>query len=62
MKSYLFFIAAILVCPTITVTAQEKSPVKFGKISPEDFVIKQAYDTGASAVVIADIGKSDFEG
>ena len=62
MKPYLFFIAAILVCPNLTVTAQEKSPVKFGKIAPEDFVIKQAYDTGASAVVIADIGKSDFEG
>jgi hypothetical protein len=43
--------------------AQEKSPVKFGKISPEDFDLsKYTFDTTSSAVVISDIGSSEFEG
>jgi len=58
--SYLPFFAALLCA--VSVHAQEKSPVKFGKISPADFTIKQTYDSGASAVVIADIGNSVFEG
>lgn len=47
---------------TLSVTAQEKNKIKFGKISPEDFE-KTRYDldTGAHAVVIADIGSSEFE-
>jgi hypothetical protein len=44
------------------INAQEKAPVKFGKISPEDFDLsKYNFDTSVSAVVIADIGSSDFE-
>lgn len=43
--------------------AQQKSPVKFGKISPEDFDLsKNNFDTSVSAVVISDIGSSEFEG
>ncbi|TAH06178.1 MAG: DUF3857 domain-containing protein [Sphingobacteriales bacterium] len=42
--------------------AQDKAPVKFGKVEPADFEIKQVYDTGAAAVVIADVGESYFEG
>jgi Transglutaminase-like superfamily. len=43
--------------------AQEKSPVKFGKISNEDFDLsKYKFDTSVSAVVISDIGSSKFEG
>jgi len=59
--SYLPFFA-VLLCTAVNVHAQEKSPVKFGKIAPADFTIKQTYDSGASAVVIADIGNSVFEG
>src|SRR3954467_2735284 len=59
--SYLPFVA-VLLCVVVTAHAQDKSPVKFGKIAPADFTIKQTYDTGASAVVIADIGNSVFEG
>jgi hypothetical protein len=58
--SYLPFFAALLCA--VSIHAQEKSPVKFGKIAPSDFTIKQTYDSGASAVVIADIGNSVFEG
>ncbi|MEO5684731.1 MAG: DUF3857 domain-containing protein [Chitinophagaceae bacterium] len=62
MKPYSFFAAAILACATLGLYAQDKPPVKFGKLAPEDFTIKQPYDTGASAIVIADVGSSAFEG
>ena len=43
--------------------AQEKSKVKFGKISPEDFQ-KKTYeiDSSANAVIIADIGSTEIVG
>lgn len=47
----------------ITVTAQDRSDVKFGKISPADFVLpKTLSDSNANAMIIADIGRSEFEG
>lgn len=47
----------------LRVAAQGKSPVRFGKITPADFDISAPkYDSGAAAVVVADIGSSDFEG
>lgn len=56
----------ILSCLTVglaTGYAQEKSPAKFGKITPADFDLsKNTFDSGATAVVIADIGNSEFEG
>ncbi|PVD53465.1 hypothetical protein DC498_02790 [Terrimonas sp.] len=43
--------------------AQDKLNIKFGKITPADFDLsKQKYDTGAAAVIIADIGSSEFDG
>jgi len=43
--------------------AQDKPPAKFGKISPADFDVKApSYDTAADAVVIADVGSSEFVG
>jgi Transglutaminase-like superfamily. len=47
---------------TVLGTAQEKNKIRFGKISPEDFQ-KTSYDldTGAHAVILADIGSSEFE-
>lgn len=58
--------AAILLLLAFFVTclpAQEKSPVKFGKISAEDFkTTVYPIDSGASAVVLGDIGFSYFEG
>ena len=42
---------------------QDKSDIKFGKVAPEDFNLsKYKFDTGAAAVVIADIGSTSFEG
>lgn len=54
------FLAGCLL--TSAAAAQEKNQVKFGKISPDDF--KQTrfeLDTGAHAVVLSDIGSSDFD-
>lgn len=43
--------------------SQEKSKVKFGKISPEDFKETiYSIDSGASAVIIADIGSTEIIG
>jgi hypothetical protein len=42
--------------------SQEKSPIKFGKISPEDFKSVYELDSSAEAVVIGDIGYSYYQG
>lgn len=42
-------------------SAQDKLNVKFGKVKPEDFDIKSALiDSGTNAVVVADVGNSEF--
>lgn len=47
----------------ITAAAQETPNIKFGKITPSDHQQKvYTVDSNASAVVIADIGKSQFLG
>ncbi|MDB5223964.1 MAG: hypothetical protein JWN83_2631 [Chitinophagaceae bacterium] len=54
---------AFFLCSITSIFAQEKSPVKFGKISPEEFNLsKYNFDTSVSAVVISDVGSSTFEG
>src|SRR4051812_37753033 len=62
MKPSSLLLGAISLCGFFTLSAQNKPPFKFGKIAPVDFTISQAYDSGANAVVIADIGNSVFEG
>ena len=43
--------------------AQDKLNIKFGKISPADFDLsKYKYDSGAAAVIMADIGNTEFIG
>jgi hypothetical protein len=43
--------------------AQDKLNIKFGKITETDFDLsKNKFDSGASAVIIADIGHASFEG
>ena len=44
------------------VHAQDKSPAKFGKVTPADFKLPAGgFDSAAAAVVIADIGSSYFD-
>ena len=58
----LIFISALLVFG-ITFYGQDKPPVKFGKISAEDFKTSvYSIDSNAPAVVIADIGTSSITG
>src|SRR6185312_15414893 len=43
--------------------AQDKMPVKFGKVTPEDFKVTAGpLDTAADVVVVADYGESSFDG
>jgi len=47
---------------TLSAVAQEKNKTRYGKISPEDFQkTRYELDTGAHAVVLADIGSTDFD-
>jgi len=48
---------------SMPVSAQEKPKIKFGKISVGDFAKKvYSLDSNANAIVIADLGKSEFIG
>jgi hypothetical protein len=60
-KNYCLFFIVIFIHPALH--AQDSLNIEFGKITIADFnqyVLKS--DTGASAVIIADIGKTYFEG
>lgn len=47
----------------LSVDAQEKSNYKFGKLTPEDFSLSaEKFDSGANALIIADVGTAKFEG
>src|ERR1700722_14088256 len=57
----------IVVCMIITsphyLRAQDKMPVKFGKVTPDDFkVTADGLDSSADVVVVADFGNSSFDG
>ncbi len=47
---------------SLFIYGQDRSPVKFGKISAEDFKKVYTIDSSASAVIIADIGSSEITG
>ena len=43
--------------------SQDKCPVNFGKVIPEDFIIHSPLvDSNTTAVIIADVGETKFEG
>jgi len=59
-KKFIPVLCCLLAAHSFT-HAQDK--VRFGKISPADFEVKApSFDSGADAVVIADIGSSEFVG
>lgn len=61
LASLLSFFLFILLLSTSQ--AQDKLNIKFGKVSPEDFNLKSAViDSSANAVVVADVGFSEFQG
>jgi hypothetical protein len=63
MNQKLFILLIVLSAFYSESLAQDKSPVKFGKVSPEDFKTNvYSIDSNASAVIIADIGSTEMEG
>ena len=57
------FIACCLMLSGMIVHAQDKMPVKFGKVTPQDFTVTAgSLDSAADAVVVADFGTSSFVG
>jgi hypothetical protein len=64
MKSISLALAIASLCLTQNyLIAQEKLNFKYGKVSPADFDLsKNKFDTSVSAVVIADVGSSGFDG
>jgi hypothetical protein len=62
MRLSLTILGSILLVVSLSVNAQEKSNAKFGKISPQDFVLPEDADTTHGAVILADIGEAYFEG
>lgn len=57
-KRFLFTAACLLLMQASR--AQDKLPVKFGKVTPEDFNVTVS-DSSAGAIVIADYGTSEFQ-
>ncbi len=55
--------AILLLCMLLqnTLPAQDKLNIKFGKVTPEDFnITSPLIDSSTSAVVVAEVGKSEF--
>lgn len=58
-----YLASALLLFVLNPAVAQDKLKLKYGKVTAADFdLTKHKFDTGASAVVIADIGSSRFLG
>lgn len=56
-------IAFLLQIFSTSVFSQEKLNVKYGKVTPQDFTVKNpVVDSSTEAVVIADVGSSEFVG
>lgn len=56
-----FILLTAFLCSVNSIIAQDKTPVRFGKVKIEDFDVKApAFDSGANAVVVADWGNSEF--
>ncbi|HLZ87318.1 MAG TPA: DUF3857 domain-containing protein, partial [Puia sp.] len=63
MTTRLLIAGLSLVLLQTAAKAQDKMPVKFGKVTPQDFAVTApGPDSAAGAIVIADFGTSSFEG
>ena len=58
-KIFIFIFISLI----LQARAQDKLDIKFGKVTPADFSLSaEKFDSGANALIIADIGKTNFEG
>jgi hypothetical protein len=56
-------VACVAMTFPLLLRAQDKLPVKFGKVTPDDFKVTAAgLDSSADAMVLADFGTSTFDG
>src|SRR5258705_3462092 len=62
MKRRLVMFLPWLLAIYLVGNAQDKVPVKFGKVSPEDFKTFYSIDSNANAVIIADVGSTEIIG
>ncbi len=63
IHNYPCIVVCCCILASMTVSAQDKIPVKFGKVTPADFVVTAGgLDSSADAVVVADYGTSEFVG
>ncbi len=63
MKSSTLAMACIVCLLSLSIHAQDKLKLRYGRVAAADFDLSASrFDTSASAVVIADIGNSVFEG
>ena len=63
IQNYSCLIVCCLMFAGTVVHAQDKMPVKFGKVTPQDFNVTAGnLDSAADAVVVADFGISTFVG
>jgi len=61
MKRLLVFV--VFAIASTAGIAQNRPPVKFGKIDPKDFIVTSpVVDSGDAAIVLSDIASTDFEG
>ncbi len=58
-----FLLLAVLFVPVLLFSQNDaKSPIRFGKVTPEDFEIQSPLiDSNANAVIISDVGYTGFE-
>ena len=55
-------VIAFIIFPFYNLFAQEKLKIKFGKVTPQDFDISSnLIDSNTNAVVVANVGNSEFE-
>ena len=61
-RKILLLVISCMTSSTISL-AQDKIPVKFGKLAPQDFNVRPGgADSAADAMIVADFGTSEFEG
>ena len=55
-------VVAFILFPSPNIFAQEKLKIKFGKVTPQDFdITSNLIDSNTNAIVIANLGNSEFE-
>jgi len=61
LKKTLVALSSLILFSSMQLAAQDKLPIKFGKVTLQDFDVKSSLiDSSTNAVVVADVGNSEF--